>query len=193
MLLKLSSSRKASNWARLRAVESHWETNSWALAAARSAGCNSVKVSSLKRKYAVTNFSSRMAAPVKSIMDARSAWLLGISRTSPSPSKERSRDVAVYVFRKGDCAVVEGDVEGGPLERHFADVIDPRFVEAHVLQLQIQSFRGMVCRSLQAATLEAGAAKAASCALQSCAVNNPSASQNSANAWTGMLLITLVT
>ena len=87
-LLKLRSNRRASGSARLRAAEFHWVRNSWGFAAGRSAGCNSAKVSSLKRKYAVTKRCSRMAAPVKSIMDARSDWFGGARRTSPSPSKK---------------------------------------------------------------------------------------------------------
>jgi hypothetical protein len=58
--------------------------------------------------------------------------------------KESSGDVAGDIFGERDGAIVEGDMEGGALESDFADVIDSRFVEPHILQLQIQSFRGVL-------------------------------------------------
>ena len=144
-LLKLSSSRKASSWARLRAVESHCETNSWEFAAARSEGCNSAKVSSLKRKYPVTNFSSRMAAPGEKHHGGPLRLVVGDQQHFAFALEKSSGDVAGDIFGESDGAIVKRDMEGGALERHFADVVDPRFVQPHALQLRIQSFRG-VCR-----------------------------------------------
>ena len=43
--------------------------------------------------------------------------------------KKSSGDVTGDIFGESDGAIVERDMKGGALESHFADVVDPRFVQ----------------------------------------------------------------
>ena len=56
--------------------------------------------------------------------------------------KKSSGDMPGDILGESDGAIVKGDVKGGALKRHFANVIDPRFVEPHAAQLQVEGFRG---------------------------------------------------
>ena len=79
--------------------------------------------------------------------------------------KKSSGDVAGDIFGERDGAIVKGDVKGGALERHFADVIDPRFVETHTAQLQIQGFRGVFWRAARLQRWKAALRNRWACAL----------------------------
>lgn len=133
MLLKLSSSRKASNWARLRAVESHWGNKLLGVGSGPERRLQFGESVVVKAKICGHEFFFQDGGPGEEHHGGPLRLAVGDQQDLALALKERSRDVAVYVLREGDRAVVEGDVEGSPLERHFADVIDPRFVEAHIL------------------------------------------------------------
>ena len=65
-----------------------------------------------------------MAAPVKSIMDARSDWSSGSQQNFTLALEKGARDMPGNVFGESDGAIVEGDVESGAIERYFANVVD---------------------------------------------------------------------
>ena len=102
--------------------------------------------------------------------------------------KESPGDMAGDIFGESDGAIVKSDVKGGALKRQFANVIDPRFIQPHTAQLQVEGFRGRTrsgsggrrCyrRRLRAAGLRR---------------KQRQSQPNSASACTGIILITLVT
>ena len=63
--------------------------------------------------------------------------------------KKSPGDMTGDIFGESDGAIVKGDVKGGALQRHFADVIHPRLVESHAAQLANRGLRRSVLAGLR--------------------------------------------